>query len=209
MGPVYCGLSGDYNPTRVRPDTPFSPLRFCRRSAGHARQWITGRNAIQMKIAGISGNWPMKYTVQIDIDLPRDKVVELFDNTENLYKWQKGLQSFEHLSGEPGQPGATSRLKFKMGKRNIEMIETITLRELPDRFDGTYDTAGVFNIVKNTFQPLDDKRTRWLSENEFRFSGFMRIIGFLMKGAFPKQSLKYMQDFKAFAERGADVRKSA
>jgi hypothetical protein len=33
----------------------------------------------------------------------------------------------------------------------------------------------------------------------------MRIIGLLMKRAFPKQSLKYLQDFKVFAEEGIEV----
>ena len=49
------------------------------------------------------------YTVAIEIDLPRDRVIELFDNPDNLFKWQTGLQSFDHLSGEPGQPGAKSK----------------------------------------------------------------------------------------------------
>ena len=150
----------------------------------------------------------MKYRVEVVIDLPREKVVELFDNTDNLYKWQRGLQSFEHVSGEPGKPGAKSRMCFQMGKRRCEMIETITDRDLPDSFDGTYETRGVFNRVSNHFVELEGDRTRWSSDNEFRFSGFMKIIGFLMKGAFPKQSRRYMEDFKRFAEEGVDVRDS-
>ena len=147
----------------------------------------------------------MKYTVEIDIELPRDQVVGLFDSTDNMYKWQEGLQSFEHLNGEPGQEGAQSKLVFQMGKRTIEMIETITLRDLPDRFDGTYDAKGVHNVVKNEFVEVGPERTKWISENEFQFQGFMKLIGFFFKSAFPKQSLKYMRDFKAFAERGVDV----
>ena len=148
----------------------------------------------------------MHYKVEIEIDLPRDKVIELFDSTENLFKWQEGLQSFESISGEPGQPGAKSKLVFKMGKRDMELIETITVRNLPDEFSGTYDAKGVHNIVKNHFIELGPDRTKWESENEFQFKGFMKIIAFLMKKAFPKLSLKYMQDFKAFAEDGQDVR---
>lgn len=150
----------------------------------------------------------MHYKVEIEIDLPRDKVIELFDSTENLFKWQEGLQSFEAISGEPGQPGAKSKLIFKMGKRNMELIETITVRNLPDEFSGTYDAKGVHNIVKNYFIELGPDRTKWESENEFQFKGFMKIIAFLMKGAFPKQSLKYMHNFKAFAEEGQDVREA-
>ena len=45
----------------------------------------------------------MKYTREIVIELPRDRVIELFDDADNLSKWQEGLQSFEHVSGEPGR----------------------------------------------------------------------------------------------------------
>ena len=59
----------------------------------------------------------MKYTVDIIIDLPRPKVVTLFDNPDNMHKWQPDLVSFDHLSGDPGQPGAKSKLHYKMGKK--------------------------------------------------------------------------------------------
>lgn len=143
----------------------------------------------------------MKYTVEIDIDLPVNRVIELFDNTDNLYKWMEGLVSFEAISGTPGQVGAKSRLKFKMGKRNFEMEETITAKNLPQQFDGTYETNNVTNIIKTKFIPLSDNKTKYVSEQEFQFEGFvMKAIAFLMPGAFKKQSMKYMQDFKTFAE---------
>lgn len=113
----------------------------------------------------------------------------------------KGLQSFEHISGTPGQPGAKSKLKFKMGKREIEMIETITVRNLPAEFSGTYEAQGVFNIVKNKFVSLPDNKTNYISEQEFQFKGFMKLIAFLMPGAFKKQSMQYLTDFKNFAEK--------
>ncbi len=149
----------------------------------------------------------MKYTVQIEINLPRQRMIELFDDPKNLPKWQKGLISFEHISGDSGQPGAKSRLLFKMGKGNMEMIETITKRNLPDEFEGTYEAPGIFNIVKNRFIAVDENRTLWESENEFRFTSLMmKCVGFFMKSAFPKQSLKYLKDFKNFVEEGIDVR---
>jgi len=148
----------------------------------------------------------MQYTVEIELALPRERVIELFDDPENMPRWQRGLLSFEPLSGTPGQPGAKSRLVYQMGKRRVEMIETITERDLPECFSGTYDGKNVHNVVRNRFVELAPDRTRWISENEFRFQGLMKLMGVLMKGAFPKQSLKYLQDFKAFAEQGRDVR---
>jgi carbon monoxide dehydrogenase subunit G len=145
----------------------------------------------------------MNYTTEIQIDLPVEKVIELFDNPDNLKYWQPGLQSFEPISGTPGQPGAKARLKFKMGKREIEMIETVTVRNLPTEFSGTYEAKGVFNQVRNRFIPLAANKTRYVTEQEFQFTGMMKIIGLLMPGAFKKQSRQYMQYFKDFAEQAA------
>lgn len=142
----------------------------------------------------------MKYSVEIEINKPIDRVIELFDDPDHMDKWMEGLQSFEHLSGTPGQVGATSRLKFKMGKREIVMVETITVRNLPEEFSGTYEAKGVFNIVKNHFIKLDDQKTKYVTDQEFRFKGFMKIIAFLMPGAFKKQSMKYLIAFKDFVE---------
>lgn len=143
----------------------------------------------------------MKYTTEIEINRPIDRVVELFDDPNNMHKWMEGLQSFEHLSGDPGQPGAKSKLKFKMGKREIEMVETILTRNLPHEFSGTYEANGVHNIVRNKFQSLGSDRTKYISEQEFNFTGFMRLIAFLMPGAFKKQTAKMLNSFKAFAEK--------
>lgn len=142
----------------------------------------------------------MKFTTEIEINKPIDEVVALFDNPDNMSKWMEGLQSFEHLSGTPGQEGARSRLKFKMGSREIEMTETINVRKLPEEFSGTYEAKGVFNIVKNHFVKVSENKTRYITYNEFQFKGFMKLIAFIMPGAFKKQSLKYQQDFKAFVE---------
>lgn len=142
----------------------------------------------------------MKYSVSITIDKPVNEVVALFDNVDNMKKWMEGLESFEPLDGTPGEVGARSRLRFKMGKREIEMIETITAKNLPEEFTGTYEAKGVFNIVRNSFEPLPGNKTKYTTEQEFQLKGFMKLMGLLMPGAFKKQSMKYLQDFKAFAE---------
>jgi len=142
----------------------------------------------------------MKYEVEIDINLSRNKVIELFDNADNMKHWQPSLISFEHLSGEPSQEGAKSKLKYQMGKREIVMIETITVNKLPDEFSGTYEAKGVWNEVQNYFIEVDENVTKWKSVNEFEFSGFMKVMAFLMPGMFKKESCKYLKNFKAFAE---------
>lgn len=147
----------------------------------------------------------MKYTQMITINLPREEVVEKFSNPENFKHWQRGFVYFRPLSGNLGEVGSTNKLKYKMGKREVEMVETILRNDLPEELKATYDAKGVYNIQVNRFRKIDENTTEWISENEFKFSGFMKIIGFIMPGAFKKQSLHYMEDFKAYAEEGKSV----
>ncbi len=123
----------------------------------------------------------MKYSNEIEIDLPRERVIELFDNADNLSKWQPDLISFEHISGEPGKVGAKSRLKYDMGKKGgkVEMIETIVKNDLPEEFHGTYEAPGVFNQMQNYFTEVSPGKTKWKSDTVFKFSTFkMKLFGF-------------------------------
>jgi len=143
----------------------------------------------------------MKYSNEMMIDLPVDRVVELFDNPENLKKWQPGLIDYQPLSGIPGEPGAKSRLKFQTQKRRVEMIETVELKNLPDEFSATYEAKGIFNRQWNSFRPAGPGRTRWIIETEFRFDSWgMNVFAWLLPGAFRNQTYQYMELFKAFAE---------
>jgi len=147
----------------------------------------------------------MKYTTEIVVDVPRDEFIKKMDDPDNMKHWQQGLIGYEQLSASPGQEGSRMSLSYEMGSRKMDMVETIIKKELPNELHMTYDTKGVHNIQKNYFKE-EGASTRWVSESEFQFSGFgMKLMGFLMPGAFKKQSLKYMQDFKAFAENGTSV----
>ena len=145
----------------------------------------------------------MHYSVSVEINLPRDRVIELFDNPDNISKWQPSLLSFKHLSGELGQPGATSELIYKMGKRDIVMIETIIERNLPQSFAATYTTKGVWNQVANHFAEQDGKTT-WTINTVFKCTGFLRVMAFFMPGMFKKQTTADMLRFKYFTENMAE-----
>ncbi len=111
-----------------------------------------------------------------------------------MYKWQRGLTKVEHLDGVPGQPGATTRLAYRQGNRYVQLIETITHRDLPDAFDGTCATKGVVNAVRNRFVELEPGRMRWIGDNQFRLSGVLRWISWLLKPAFVNQTRAFFVD---------------
>ncbi len=147
----------------------------------------------------------MKYTHKIEIELSRDQVIDKFNNEDSLKHWQKGFVSMDHISGTKGKTGAVSSIKFQMGKRVIDMKETITLENLPNEIHFTFDTKSVYNIQENHFEILSNGHTLWVAKNEFNFSGFMKIMGFLMPNAFKKQSYSYMKAFKDYAEKNISV----
>ena len=148
----------------------------------------------------------MKYQLEQIINLPLSQTIEKMDNADNMKHWQRGLVSHIHLSGEPGAKGAKMELQYNSGKRKITMVETIIKNDFPNSFDATYEAKGVYNLQQNTFEELPDGRTKWTSNAEFKFENFgLKAMAFLMPGVFKKQSQKYMNDFKAFAEEGISV----
>jgi hypothetical protein len=159
----------------------------------------------------------MKHTESIEIALPRETVVHLLADPAHLPKWLRGLVLHEPLSGTYGRVGTTSRVVLQMGKQKIECTETITRREPVDlheipteavvHFDREIVGEGMWSAVRDQLIEAGPQRTLWQSENEYRFSGLlMRLVGVLMPGAFRRQAQQHMQDFKAFAEQGQDVR---
>ena len=144
----------------------------------------------------------MEYRRQIDIDRPRTEVVDLFLDPENLKAWQPSLVSMELLSGpDPSALGAVTRQLHRMGKREVEMVQTITQHDPPEAFAATYEADKVWNLVENRFTEIDGGRTRWVVDNTFRCAGMMRLMSALFPGMFRKQTLSFMESFKAFAER--------
>lgn len=144
----------------------------------------------------------MKYSVETIIDKPIDEVLEKFEDKASYSKWQKGFISLELIEGEEKAIGSKYRLKYDMGKRKVEMIETLKVYDLPREFTATYEAKGVWNEVKNYFEPTEDGKTRYRTDNEFQMKGAMKIIQWLMPGAFKKQSQIYLDHFKTFVETG-------
>jgi hypothetical protein len=144
----------------------------------------------------------MKFTCSVIINRPIDKVVELFDKPENMKEWQDGFQSFEHLSGIPGSPGAKSKIVYQSGRRKIELIETVLVRNLPEEFSGKYEHKSMVNNMKNSFEYVGPNQTLWLADLEYTsFNGLMpKLMGLLFPSMFRKQTQKWLDQFKIFAE---------
>ncbi|MCH8535897.1 MAG: SRPBCC family protein [Flavobacteriaceae bacterium] len=149
----------------------------------------------------------MKYTTEIKIDLPIEKVIDIFENPNLLPDWQRGLLYSKLIKGSNGEVGAKRKLKIDLEIRTIIMIETILKKELPHQWHGKYSANGIDSVQKNFFEALNENQTHWMNESEFQFHGGMRIVSKLMPNIFKNRSEQVMKDFKLFAEKGISQRK--
>lgn len=145
----------------------------------------------------------VKHNFNVTINAGLADVWKAFDNPDNMTRWVRNLESFEHRSGDPGQPGAVSVLTFDENGRSIEMIETITERREPDFLAGVYDTKFGKTLIVNTFAAIDEHTTRWESWCNFSFKGLMKIMSLFMSGTIRKRTDDDMQRFKLMVESDA------
>ncbi len=144
----------------------------------------------------------MKYTCTVDINAPIDRVVALWSNEDNFSKWQDGFQRIELLEGVANTEGAMSKISLQVGRRDMELIETILVANLPHEKKGLYEHIHMTNTQSSRFEALTTEDTRYTSEVEYtEFNGFMaRLVSKLFPGMFKKQSQKWMDQFKKFVE---------
>jgi len=65
----------------------------------------------------------------------------------------------------------------------------------------------MWSAARERLTEAGPETTLWVSENEYRFTGLpMRLVAPFMRGVLRKHQYQHMQDFKAFAEHGTDVR---
>ncbi len=146
----------------------------------------------------------MQFQHEMEINVPRERVIELFLDPDSLAKWQPGFLRFEHISGKEREVGAKARQVYKQGNRESEFIETITVRNYPEEFSATYEAGSVWNLIENYFTEIDDNRTKWVLKSDFRSTNFfMKLFAFLMPGMIKNQSFDWMNKFREFVEKSS------
>lgn len=145
----------------------------------------------------------MKFTCIVEINLPLEKTVELFNNVDHLKEWQDGFISYTHLSGEVGKTGGKSRLEYKQGRNHIVLTETILENNLPKELKALYEHKHMVNTMSNQFSSSEPNKTTYTAYIEYtKFIGFMpKLFAFLVPGMFKKQTQKWLDQFKSFAEK--------
>ncbi|MBT8253661.1 MAG: SRPBCC family protein [Flavobacteriaceae bacterium] len=143
----------------------------------------------------------MRYTLSNTINKPLDEVITKFKDEEAVKMWMEGLQKIERISGTPHEEGAKSDFYFLHKNRKMKISETILESNLPDQIKFAYHSPMGYNEVEMQFEETGENNVRQTNNSYFELKGLMKIFGFLFKGMFKKQSLKYMTDFKNYCEQ--------
>ena len=142
----------------------------------------------------------MKYTVSNVINRPLHEVVDRFKEPEGALQWMEGLQRIERVSGEPLAVGSKSNFYSLHKNKEFKIAETVLEQRLPEMVKFGYESPMGYNEVELRFEAIDENSVKQINTSYFQTKGFMKVMGFLFKGMFKKQSLKYMDGFKAYVE---------
>lgn len=142
----------------------------------------------------------MKHKAEIVVDADLATVWKMFDDPDNMMKWQPTLKSLTHVSGTPGQPDAVSELVYEENGRDVVMMETITARAEPHFLGGTYESKWADVVIVNHFAATEDGRTLWTMNAKYGFKGLMKIMALFMRKSICSRSDTDMNRFKLLVE---------
>jgi uncharacterized protein YndB with AHSA1/START domain len=142
----------------------------------------------------------MKLKLETVIDASLDTVWAAFDNPHNLPRWHQNLESFNHISGEPGQPGAVSEFVFDEKGKKVILRETITERREPDFLAGAYESQMGKALIVSHFEAAADNSTRWTSWCNFTFQGFVKFMSLFVSSIIRNRMETDMERFKLMVE---------
>ncbi len=145
----------------------------------------------------------MKYTSEIIIDLPIEKVVSVFNNQDYMFEWMEGLKKVTPLTRIQGEIGSRMEMYFEIGKRKMHIIETILDKKLPQHMICKYNSFGMESTVSIHFEAIETVKTKYSTISNYKFKGLFKLMSIFSSKVFKNQSYKYLADFKEFVENKA------
>jgi len=131
----------------------------------------------------------MKYTAEIEIDLPRDQVVDLYNNKTLYPQWHASIKEIELVSGKAGEAYSKYRIIMERDGQIIEFQSTVTKNKLPDECWSQSIKENDFTLNKKMyFKEVGPDKTKIIEEYEMHLHSFETDIQ------------NNLLDFKIFSE---------
>ena len=137
----------------------------------------------------------------IDIEKPRDLVMDIFLDPAYQGKYQDGFISKTLLEGELNKEGAKSKILFSNKGSDMELIETIVENNLPESYEAFYHHIHMDNTMVCRFEALSETKTRYHYTYQYTRMTFMpKLMALVFPGMFKKPAEKWLKQFKELLE---------
>ena len=139
----------------------------------------------------------MIFEGKVVINRPIKEVWDFIDNPENMGKWLKGFQKFEHISGKRGTVGAKSKHYYIENGREVILDEEITNYIPYQEFSGILSHSTMTTKVKQTFRVLSANQTEVMMVMDTTFHGLiMRISSLFIKKTIQQRLDEHLNEIK-------------
>lgn len=142
----------------------------------------------------------IRFTQQITIRRPVEDVFRAYTDPGQLAAWQPGLEDVETHATVKGYDEPVTRLKYKLGRRVMIVIQSIHSVHAPTHYCVEYTLKGMHHTVTHVFEARGPSETAWTAVSEIRFSGLMRLFGRRMRAGLEEQGNILMKNFKGYLE---------
>ncbi|GGN16985.1 hypothetical protein GCM10011609_67290 [Lentzea pudingi] len=139
----------------------------------------------------------MRFTKEIVLDQPIERVRVLTSDPAHLHRWQPDLVSITQHGEMPGAEGSTATLTY----RRFTLEETVLAANAHERIS-RYETRGMVHTIANRYSVLDGRRTLLVCENEFELSGLLRLGRRVLEKSLREQVERNVENFKKFIDAG-------
>jgi len=144
----------------------------------------------------------MKLETVVEIDKPPSEVYDFLMNEENLILWIKNFVRYEHIDGEQGQVGSTSKHIYDENGRTVEFIEEIISNEANQLVESRLDNGFVQMTITNRLQELKDNNTQLIVTSELNpKSFFYKMMVFFSKRKIVKRQKEDIARLKKAIEK--------
>ena len=141
----------------------------------------------------------MKSVVELDIKAEQSLVAELYMGPSNNPEWMAELARIEPVSGDLGEPGSVYRMVPKRDDRVFDA--TVLAKHPPDETRLNLVAPDTSVSIRVKLHKLAWNRTRFISEETFRFKGLLGwAAGLMARQAIKRAHRRHMEAFKRFAE---------
>ncbi|WP_330270610.1 SRPBCC family protein [Lentzea sp. NBC_00516] len=139
----------------------------------------------------------MRFTKEIVLDQPIERVRVLTSDPAHVHHWQPDLVSITQHGENPGAAGSTATLTY----RKFSLEETV-LAATADERTSRYETRGMVHTITNRYSAIDAHTTRLVCDSEIELSGLLKLGRKLLEKSLREQSERNLDNFKAFIDAG-------